>query len=225
MRCAALALLALLVGVADAAPNQKEPRAARGGEKKKKKQRGFTGHNAPKSSFRKTPLEKPSGKLWVYAENLREEARVDIYKADGSFDDAALAQLDELFRCVATGEVRAMRAELYEHLSRIQDHFDGAQLVLVSAFRFGSERSSSRHFHASAVDFRVKGKTIYQIREFAETLDTGNMGLGIYPTSQFVHLDYRAPGAPSFRWVDYSGRSKKSKSKSPRTKPVRKPTS
>lgn len=151
------------------------------------------------------PLAKPSGKLWIYAENTEEEIQVSIYKPDGRIDDAALAKLDDVFRCLATGEVRALRPELYEHLSRIQDHFGGKQLVLISAFRF-TDRSSSRHHHASAVDFRVKGVPISKVRQFAETLDVGHdMGIGSYPTTDFVHIDFRAPGAPSFRWVDRSG--------------------
>src|SRR6185295_12899583 len=120
----------------------------------------FSGQNAPKSAYRTDPLPKPSGDLWITAPNLGgEEVHVQIYKKDGSFDNAALAKLDDLFRCAATGEVRAIRAELYE------------------------------------------------IQKFAATLDTGNMGLGIYPTGGFIHLDVRAPGEPSFRWTDYSGPS------------------
>src|SRR5690348_6364741 len=83
----------------------------------------FQGHNAAKSTLRTDPLDKPSGDVWVRAENLNEEVKLNIYKADGTFDDAALAKLDDLFRCTQTGEVRAVRAELYEQLSRIFDHF------------------------------------------------------------------------------------------------------
>jgi uncharacterized protein YcbK (DUF882 family) len=191
----------------------------------KPKRKAFSGANAPKASYRKDPLPAASGKLWIYAENLDQEARVDIYKPDGSFDNAALAKLDDLFRCVASGEVRAVRAELYEQLSRIQDHFGGKQLVLVSGFRY-PERTSSRHHHASAADFRIKGVSINEIRAYAETLDAGNMGIGIYPTTQFVHVDFRAPGEPSFRWVDYSGPGRVKPSRpSRRTQPARKPTS
>jgi uncharacterized protein YcbK (DUF882 family) len=195
--------------------------------KAKARVRGESGANVPRSQYRTEPLERPSGELWLRAENLGEEVRVSLYKPDGSFDDAALARLDELFRCVASGEIRAVRAELYEHLSRIQDHFGGKQLQLVSGFRF-RERTSSRHQHASAADFRIKGVSIHQIRDFAATLDMGNMGIGIYPNSQFVHVDFRAPGAPSYRWTDYSGPSKRKKAparKPGRTQPARKPVS
>ncbi len=185
----------------------------------------FSGHNAAKSSLRTQPLDKPSGHIKLRAENLGEEVEVDIYKADGSFDDGALAKLDELFRDTKIGEVRAVRPELYEQMSRIADHFGGKTVYLVSGFRF-QERDSSRHFHASAMDIRIPGVSIYEMYKYAESLDAGGMGLGIYPTSGFIHFDYRAPGEPSYRWTDYSGHGGPAKKRpTGRTQPARKPTS
>ncbi len=199
-------------------------------KKRKKRVAAFKGHNAAKSSLRTEALPKPSGDVWVRAENLGEEVRVNIYKPDGSFNDASLAQLDDLFRCTRTGEVRAVRAELYEQLSRIYDRFEGKRIDLVSGFRF-DERNSSRHYHASAMDIRIKGVSIKEMYKFAESLDGGGMGIGIYPVSNFVHVDFRAPGEPSYRWTDTNGpgqgnppRHKKKKSTG-RTQPARKPTS
>ena len=198
------------------------------GKKKCKRVAMFTGHNAARSSLRTEPLERPSGEVWLRAENLADEARVNIYKADGTLDEAALAKLDDLFRCRQTGEVRAVRTELYEQLSRIYDHFEGKRIDLVSGFRF-AERSSSRHFHASAMDIRIKDVSIRDMYAYAESLDQGHMGIGIYPTSGFIHVDFRAPGEPSYRWTDRSGPNsgKKSKGKRPgrRTQPARKPVS
>ena len=246
------AVLGVLVGVAGAAPKTKATAAAReptyqsakraeaakgtrkecttDGKRKCKRVAVFQGHNAAKQTLRTDPLTKPSGDIWVNAENLNEEAKVNIYKADGSFDDASMAKLDEIFRCRQTGEVRAMRPELYEQLSRIQDHFKGKRIELVSGFRF-AERNSSRHFHASAMDIRIKDVSIRDMYNYAESLDAGNMGIGIYPTSQFIHVDFRAPGEPSYRWTDWSGHGgggkKSSTKKSPtnRTQPARKPVS
>jgi uncharacterized protein YcbK (DUF882 family) len=224
-----VAALGLLAGPAVAKPSSDKGTtkqcSGEGSARKCRRVAVFSGANAPKSQLRTEPLERPSGELWLRAENLAQEVKVNIYKADGAFDDAALAQLDDLFRCLQTGEVRAINASLYEHLSRIYDHF-GKRIDMVSGFRF-AERDSSRHFHASAADFRIQGVSIYEIKKFAETLDMGNMGLGIYPATGFVHLDFRAPGEPSFRWTDWSGHSKKSSSKpsTGRTQPARKPTS
>ena len=188
----------------------------------------FSGHNAAKSSLRTEPLEKPSGEISIKAENLGEEVTVNIYKPDGTFDEGALAKLDDLFRCVRTGEVRAVRPELYEQLSRIYDHFDKKQIYLVSGFRF-AERNSSRHFHASAMDIKIPGVSINTMYAYAESLDQGGMGLGLYPTSQFIHVDFRAPGEPSYRWTDYSGhggsKHHKKKKSTGRTHPARKTTS
>ena len=197
------------------------------GKRKCKRVAVFQGHNAAKSTLRSEPLAKPSGEIWLRAENLAEEAKLNIYKADGTFDEASLAKLDELFRCRESGEVRAVRAELYEQLSRIYDHFGGKRVDLVSGFRF-KERNSSRHHHASAMDIRIHGVSDREMYKFAESLDTGNMGIGIYPTSGFIHVDYRAPGEPSYRWTDYSGSGsgKKKPTKRPgRTQPARKPVS
>jgi uncharacterized protein YcbK (DUF882 family) len=184
----------------------------------------FQGHNAAKSTYRTEPLEKPSGNISIKAENLNETAEVQIYKPDGSFDDAALAKLDDLFRCVKTGEVRAVRAELYEQLSRIEDHFQ-KPVILVSGFRF-AERDGSRHFHASAMDIRVEDVSYKDVYAYAETLDMGHMGIGQYPNSQFVHVDFRAPGEPSYRWTDYSGHGGGGKkAKKPHAVPAKKPLS
>jgi uncharacterized protein YcbK (DUF882 family) len=183
----------------------------------------FIGSNTPKSAMRQAPLERPTGNVWLRAENLGEEVRGNIYKADGSFDEATLAKLDELFRCPRSGDVRAVDARLYEHMSRIYDHF-GKQVLLFSGHRLTGEQPSSRHFHASAMDIKVRDVPYRDLYDFAATLDTGSMGLGIYPTTGFVHVDYRAPGEPSFRWTDYSGGRSAPAKKKP-SPPARKPTS
>jgi uncharacterized protein YcbK (DUF882 family) len=208
----------------------------RGGKRSCRRVAVFQGHNAAQAALRTEPLDRPSGDIWVFAENLGEEFKGNIYKADGSFDDAALAKLDDLWRDTRTGDVRAVRAELYEHLSRICDHFAGHRIDLVSGFRF-HERDSSRHFHASAMDIKIKDISIRELYAFAETLDLGQgggqddgqggaLGIGIYPVSQFIHVDFRAPGEPSYRWTDWSGHDGGKKKKSPgRTQPARKPVS
>lgn len=171
----------------------------------------FTGHNAPKASLRTAPLPRPSGNIRLYAENTREEVSVNIYKPDGSYDPTALAQLDHLFRDYRRDEVRAVDPRLYELLSIVYDHFGGRRLLLGSGFRV--ERNTSRHNHASAADFRVEGVSYKAVHAFVVTLDQGGMGIGQYPTTEFVHMDFRAPGEPSFRWVDTSGSDRKARAK------------
>jgi|JI10StandDraft_1071094.scaffolds.fasta_scaffold00408_1 uncharacterized protein YcbK (DUF882 family) len=188
----------------------------------------FQGHGAGKlESFE---LTKPSGDIWLRSDNLQEEVRVQLYKPDGSYDESALAALDNIFRCKRSKEVRAMDPRLYDQLSRIQDHFGGKQITVVSGFRF-VDRDSSRHFHASAIDIVVKGESVRAQYDYAQSLDRGGMGIGIYPHSGFIHVDFRAPGENSYRWTDLSGpgsswaKKGKKKGNGGRTARAKRPTS
>jgi len=174
----------------------------------------FDGHAVGRSRLRGEPLPKPSGDLHLYAVNFREEIELNIYDERGQLDDAALAQLDRHFRCRRTREERAVDPRLFEVLSIIYDHFGRRRIELVSGFRF-QQNESSRHFHAAAMDIRIPGVSTKQLYEFAESLDTGGMGIGLYPHSGFVHIDFRAPGEKSFRWTDYSRPGGKDRGKKP----------
>ena len=184
MRSLALALAACLFATAPAAAdgmdNQPLPDRIKSAPKKakaksnprtrvrieggKRRPPGFSGANAPKSAIRTTPLEKPSGNLWIKAANQGVELKVALYKKDGSFDNASLAKLDEMFRCLATGEIRAINPEVYEHLSRIQDHYEGKQIEMYSSFPIvvptptpGSPSSSSSSLAAATASNGCSG--------------------------------------------------------------------
>ena len=109
---------------------------------------------------------------------------------------------------------RSVDPRLYEILSIISDHFGGKRVELISGFRF-QKNEGSRHYHASAMDIRVPGVSTRELYKFAESLDTGGMGIGLYPRSGFVHVDMRAPGDPSYRWVDRSPRGSGTRGGSP----------
>lgn len=163
----------------------------------------ISGHNVAASSLRTAPLPRPSGRVRISNPQVKREADVNIYNPDGSYNQEALAALDEVWMCRRTREVRAVDPRLYEVLSTISDHFGGKPVVLVSGFRF-QRNEGSRHFHASAMDIRIPGVKMQDLYEYAETLDPGGMGIGRYPHLDFVHIDFRAPGAQSYRWTDNS---------------------
>ncbi len=193
----------------------------RAGKAKRRRRGNAQGHNVSSSKLSSAGLKRPSGNVWVYTENLHEEVKVNIYDENGDFDDEALAALDHEFRCRRTKEERAFDPRLYETLSRLQDHFGGKRIHLVSGFRF-QRNEGSRHYHASAADIRIPGVSIRKIRAYVSSLDRGGMGIGLYPRSNFVHVDFRAPGQPSYRWVDRSrpgkGRGGRGKRRSRRSK-------
>ncbi len=143
----------------------------------------------------------PSGKLRVYSLNYKEEADVDIYNADGSFNVNALAEINHVFKCRRSGLEHDIDTRLITILSHIYDHFGGKRLELLSGYRF-QRRTTSNHFHGTAADIRIPGVDPRKIRAYAESLDAGGMGVGWYPKVGFVHVDVRP--LPSYRWIDYS---------------------
>jgi uncharacterized protein YcbK (DUF882 family) len=176
------------------------PAFAAPAKKKRSKFVPFSGHLASSDELRSDPLEKPSGHIVLSAVNFNEKIDVQLYQEDGSFDPDALDTLNHLFRCRRTGTEKAIEPKLFEMLSRIYDKFE-KPLELVSGFR-NQERVTSFHFHGSASDIRIPGVADKALHKFVSSLDTGGMGIGLYPRAGFVHVDIR-PEA-SFRWTDYS---------------------
>ena len=125
---------------------------------------------------------------------------VDLYDQDGDYNEEALDTLNHLLRCKRTGTEKAIDPRLFETLSRIYDKF-GHELELVSGFR-NQKRESSYHFHGTASDVRIPGVPDKVLHQYVASLDTGNMGLGIYPRAGFIHVDVRP--TQSYRWVDNS---------------------
>ncbi len=183
---------------ADAAP---PVAASKAGHKKKHRSHAvFSGRLAAVDELRDEPLDKPSGKIELYAVNFGESLNVDLYNEDGTFNDDAVDQLNHFWRCKRTGTEKAIDPRLFEMLSRVYDHF-GKRIELVSGFR-NQKRTSSFHFHGSASDIRIPGVNEKVLHKYVESLDTGGMGIGIYPRGGFVHVDIRPE--PSYRWIDYS---------------------
>lgn len=197
----AAVLLALLIP-AFSLPHEAEAKSG-ASHVKKKRSRGrgkFVGHGVSEAELRASPLDKPSGHVVVEHKNVHESADVNIYNEDGSYNQAALARLDQVFRCRRTGEERALDPRLYEVLSTIYDHY-GRTIEVNSGFRY-QRNEGSRHFHGSAMDITMTGVSWRELFNYASSLDSGGMGIGKYPHNNFVHIDFRAPGQPSYRWTD-----------------------
>jgi uncharacterized protein YcbK (DUF882 family) len=194
-----LALIAPeFVSPTEAVAAKKSARKCKG----KKCRRGrFAGHGVRIDDLRTETLPRASGWVHISHPGVREQVKVNIYNEDGSYNEAALAELDGVFRCRRTREVRAVDPRLYEILSLVYDHFGQREILLASGFRY-QRNEGSRHFHASAMDIKIPGVAMRDIFTFAQTLDRGGMGIGQYPHDGFVHIDFRAPGEPSYRWTD-----------------------
>ncbi len=87
----------------------------------------------------------------------------------------------------------------------LQRHFHAGEVRFLSGYR-KPKRLGSNHGYGRALDLVVPGATDHEVAEFARAM--GFVGVGIYPTSGFVHLDVRDR---SFFWVDRSGPGKPNK--------------
>jgi uncharacterized protein YcbK (DUF882 family) len=143
---------------------------------------------------------RPSGNLRIYSINYREEAEINVYNSDGSFNVNALAEVNHIFKCKRSGLEKDIDTRLVTILSHVYDHF-GKRIEVLSGYRF-QRRTTSNHFHGTAADIRIPGVDMRKVRTFVESLDAGGMGVGWYPKVGFVHVDVRP--APSYRWIDYS---------------------
>jgi len=107
-------------------------------------------------------------------------------------------QLALFFRDWRTHQRHTMSPRLISHLVAIAQHF-GQPIEIVSAYRAGA-RTTSRHRHGKAVDFRLAGVSPEVVWRYAKRFQ--HIGLGLYPKSGFVHIDIRRR---SYYWIDDSG--------------------
>ena len=133
-------------------------------------------------------------------ENLHTGERASlVYWADGTYVPDALAEIDHLLRDFRTGETIRMERGLYDLLYALHGRFDSnAPFQVVSGYR--SPRTNralaaksrgvakgSLHQYGKAVDIRLPGVRLRDLRAAARSLRLG--GVGYYPRSNFVHVD------------------------------------
>lgn len=170
----------------------------RSSKQSRRRKSKVVGHVVPDAELRTDPLDPPSGHLELYNLNSGEEADLEIFNDDGSYDVEELAEATHILRCKRTDTEKPIDPRLIAILSHIYDHF-GKPLQIVSGYR-NQRKQTSFHFKGSASDIRIDGVPPKKIVEFANTLDAGGMGIGLYPRAKFVHVDVRP--APSYRWID-----------------------
>lgn len=158
------------------------------------------GRVVPESQLRAEPPPRPSGNLYIRSVASHDEVKVNIYNDDGSYNLEAVRAVSHVLRCKRTDTEKEIEPRLLTYLSHVYDKYN-KPLEVISGFR-NQRRTSSYHYKGSASDIRVSGVKPKDLRAFVESLDSGGMGIGIYPRTGFIHVDVRPP--PSYRWVDYS---------------------
>jgi uncharacterized protein YcbK (DUF882 family) len=131
----------------------------------------------------------------------RETMRVKLVDDRRTPRPAAQRVMRELMRPRESRKRKLPNARLLRLLADVSDHFGGRQLQIVSGYRLpgGLTRDSSRHVAGEAMDFRIPGVPLTELRDYCYHFDAA--GVGYYPRTQFVHLDVRRQNA---RWTDWS---------------------
>ena len=139
----------------------------------------------------------------LYDENDHQAGTVAIWR-DGSTDPETTTSLKRLFRCRSTYRQKMMAQKTLEMLANVTEHWDGRVVEYVSAYRVGgNESATSPHRDGRALDFRVRGVQLREIRDFVWRTYS-DVGVGWYPVEQFVHIDTR-PGLHDTSWTFLSG--------------------
>jgi len=118
---------------------------------------------------------------------------------DGGFSSADLDRTAHLLRA-AGGDEHPLDPRTLALIYRIQTHFAAPEIRVVSGYRVPKPGSRSNHGKGRAMDMVVPGVPDEEVARFAREM--GFVGVGVYPTSQFVHVDIRPR---SYFWVDFSG--------------------
>jgi len=139
----------------------------------------------------------------LYDENDHQQGTIAIWR-DGSVDDATKKVVKHLFRCRRTFREKMMAQRTLAMLADVSDHYPGKTIEYVSAYRTGGQESAtSPHRDGRALDFRIRGVQLREIRDYVWKTYT-DVGVGWYPQEQFVHIDTR-PTIHDTAWTFLKG--------------------
>ena len=117
---------------------------------------------------------------------------------DGGFGDDDLLAASAALAHRIDGSTHDIESRLLDLVYQAARHFRAPWVYVISGYRPG--RGTSRHAHGRAIDFVLPGTSDRRLAAWLRRL--GFVGVGIYTTSGFVHLDVRER---SYFWSDSSG--------------------
>ena len=139
----------------------------------------------------------------LYDENEHQAATLAIWR-DGSTDQDTRAAIKRLFRCRSTYRQKMMAQKTLEMLAAVTERYGGHVIEYVSAYRVGgNESSTSPHRDGRALDFRIRGAPLADIRDYVWKT-YADVGVGWYPSEQFIHIDTR-PNIHDTSWTFLNG--------------------
>jgi uncharacterized protein YcbK (DUF882 family) len=142
-----------------------------------------------------TPAERT---LSLYNTHTGESVK-RVFWAEGQFIPDALQDINKVLRDHRNNAVAAIDPQLLLLLDQVNGKMDSSKpLHIISGYRSPESNAllnasttgvakHSMHMDGKAIDIRMPGRNLAQLRKAAMTLRGG--GVGYYPDSQFVHMD------------------------------------
>lgn len=121
------------------------------------------------------------------------------FKQAGEYDQQGLSELDHLLRDHRSGESTLISRTLLDDIYTLQELFKPNQAIeIISGYRSPKTNQKLRemghgvakrslHMQGKAIDIRIPGINLGQVRKAALALKSG--GVGYYPKSGFIHID------------------------------------
>lgn len=123
-----------------------------------------------------------------------------VYAAGGDYVAQALARLNHFLRDHYSGDVGVIDPQLFDLLHRVKTALGAREpFQVISGYRCpvtndklrstrgGGVATRSLHMDGKAIDIRIPGVPLAELRDAALSLRAG--GVGYYPREQFVHVD------------------------------------
>lgn len=151
-------------------------------------------------------LEKPGspagltgdGTLTLTHLNLNEKETIRFRDVRGRTIQEGVERLNHLLRCRGDHRETAMALPLLDIVDHLQDRFGVDEVEVISGYRSPSFNASlkeagrkvaskSRHMHGQAMDIRLPGVSMREVRNYLVDQKVG--GVGYYHGNNFVHVD------------------------------------
>ena len=146
----------------------------------------------------------PPVEVHLYDANHREDHVVEIQR-DGSVDADTRKELKYAFRCRRSLREKAPAPGLLAMIAAVQEHWPTHAIEYISGYRnWSGEGARSPHRAGRALDFRVQGVSLIELRDWLWThFEGAGVGIGWYPTENFDHMDTRP--LPDVSWTFMNG--------------------
>ena len=138
------------------------------------------------------------GTVTLYNLHLEEKETIRFRDARGHYIMDGVERLNHILRCRADHQEIAMALPLLDVVDHLQDYYGVDEVQVISGYRspqFNAALKSSgrkvatksRHMHGQAMDIRLPGVSMRDVRNYLIANKVG--GVGYYHDNNFVHVD------------------------------------